>query len=190
MRSRAAQRLTVIVGSNSLSASPTVVAPVWSMSAANRYVPVRARCIRCVVRARTFPVDAQPTSQQAAANAIQCSWGELLSVPLYHNGEVTPVAQRLESRQVKLSRPRVGACGKHGGWAIIDHVYNHVRARGCPVKLRLPSMKCALALILVLGSVASHAVPVSHIQVRIVTGMADLTAGSYLELRIYEAGRP
>ena len=57
------------------------------------------------------------------------------------------------------------------------------------MKLRLPSMKCALALILVLGSVASHAVPVSHSQVRIVTGMADLTAGSYLELRIYEAGK-
>ena len=57
------------------------------------------------------------------------------------------------------------------------------------MKLRLPSIKCALALILVLGSAASHAVPVSHIQVRIVTGMADLTAGSYLELRIYEAGK-
>jgi hypothetical protein len=40
-----------------------------------------------------------------------------------------------------------------------------------------------------LGASASYALPVSHIQVRIVTGMEDLTAGSYLELRIYEAGK-
>jgi hypothetical protein len=45
-------------------------------------------------------------------------------------------------------------------------------------------------LILALGSAAAFAVPVSHIQVRVVTGVADLAAGSYLELRIYEAGKP
>src|ERR1700683_2103211 len=50
-------------------------------------------------------------------------------------------------------------------------------------------MKCALVFMLALCSMASHAVPVSRIQVRIVTGTADLTAGSYLELRIYEAGK-
>jgi hypothetical protein len=58
------------------------------------------------------------------------------------------------------------------------------------VKLRLPSIeKWAFVLMLALCSTASYAVPVSRIQVRIVTGVADLTAGSYLELRIYEAGK-
>lgn len=42
---------------------------------------------------------------------------------------------------------------------------------------------------LALCSTASYAVPVSHVQVRIVTGAAELAAGSYLELRIYEAGK-
>lgn len=56
--------------------------------------------------------------------------------------------------------------------------------------LRLPSIeKWILLTMLALASTASNAVPVSHIQVRIVTGMADLSAGSYLELRIYEAGK-
>ena len=36
---------------------------------------------------------------------------------------------------------------------------------------------------------AVHAQPVSHLQVRIVTGAQDLSAGSVLELRIYEAGK-
>jgi hypothetical protein len=36
---------------------------------------------------------------------------------------------------------------------------------------------------------AVHAQPVSHLQVRIVTGGQDLSAGSVLELRIYEAGK-
>jgi hypothetical protein len=57
------------------------------------------------------------------------------------------------------------------------------------VKLRLLPMKCLIAFFLMLSSAASYAVPVSHIQVRIVTGMADLSAGSYLELRIYETGK-
>jgi hypothetical protein len=46
-----------------------------------------------------------------------------------------------------------------------------------------------LVLLVTLGAGAAHAVPVSHIQVRIVTGVTDLSAGSYLELRIYEAGK-
>jgi len=75
------------------------------------------------------------------------------------------------------------------GWAIIDHRLKHDPHRGSPVKLHLSSMKCALGFMLALCASASHAVPVSHIQVRIVTGMADLAAGSYLELRIYEAGK-
>jgi hypothetical protein len=47
--------------------------------------------------------------------------------------------------------------------------------------------KCIL--LMTLCAAAAHAVPVNHIQVRIVTGFADLSAGSYLELRIYEAGK-
>jgi hypothetical protein len=35
----------------------------------------------------------------------------------------------------------------------------------------------------------AHAVPVSHLEVRVVTGAQELTAGSDLELRIYEAGK-
>jgi hypothetical protein len=46
-----------------------------------------------------------------------------------------------------------------------------------------------LVLVLMLCAAVSHAVPVSQIQVRIVTGAADLSAGSYLELRIYEVGK-
>ncbi len=58
------------------------------------------------------------------------------------------------------------------------------------MKLRLPSIETwALALMLAMAASASPAVPVSHIQVRIVTGMTDLAAGSYLELRIYETGK-
>jgi hypothetical protein len=47
----------------------------------------------------------------------------------------------------------------------------------------------ALVLLLMCSAVA-HAVTISHIQVRIVTGAADLSAGSRVELRIYEAGKP
>jgi hypothetical protein len=46
-----------------------------------------------------------------------------------------------------------------------------------------------LLFLLTLCGAAAQAVPVSHIQVRIVTGDADLAAGSVLELRIYEAGK-
>jgi hypothetical protein len=49
--------------------------------------------------------------------------------------------------------------------------------------MRLLSCVCALF------AVNAHAVPVSHLEVRIVTGEAQLSAGSDLELRIYESGR-
>jgi hypothetical protein len=64
-------------------------------------------------------------------------------------------------------------------------------ARGGAVTRRLSSIRAwPFALIAALVAASAHAVPVSHIQVRIVTGMQDLSAGSYVELRIYEAGRP
>jgi hypothetical protein len=57
------------------------------------------------------------------------------------------------------------------------------------VKLHLPMsvwpMLCACALI----AVNAAAAPVSHLEVRIVTGAQELSAGSDLELRIYEAGK-
>jgi hypothetical protein len=64
------------------------------------------------------------------------------------------------------------------------------RRRGNAVKQRLPFIEIwPLVFLMTLIAAAAHAVPVSHIQVRIVTGMTDLSAGSYLELRIYEAGK-
>ncbi len=57
--------------------------------------------------------------------------------------------------------------------------------------MKLPFIsKWPIVLLMTLCAAAAHAVPVSHVQVRIVTGIADLSAGSYLELRIYEAGKP
>jgi len=57
--------------------------------------------------------------------------------------------------------------------------------------VKLPFIsKWPIVLLMTLCAAAAHAVPVSHVQVRIVTGLADLSAGSYLELRIYEAGKP
>jgi hypothetical protein len=44
-------------------------------------------------------------------------------------------------------------------------------------------------LLLTLVAAASRAVPVSNVQVRVVTGPNELSAGSYVELRIYEAGK-
>jgi hypothetical protein len=44
-------------------------------------------------------------------------------------------------------------------------------------------------LLLSLVAAVSRAVPVSHLQVRVVTGPTELTPGSYVELRIYEAGK-
>lgn len=56
-----------------------------------------------------------------------------------------------------------------------------------PRLLSVPVLASLLLLVLCIDS--AEAVPISHIQVRIVTGAQDLSAGSYLELRIYEAGK-
>jgi hypothetical protein len=56
------------------------------------------------------------------------------------------------------------------------------------VKLHLPALVWPI-LLLALGAASAEAVPVSHLQVRIVTGSDDLSPGSSLELRIYEAGK-
>ena len=56
------------------------------------------------------------------------------------------------------------------------------------MKLHLPALVC-LALWGALGAVSAAAVPVSSFEVRIVTGAQELSAGSLLELRIYEAGK-
>jgi hypothetical protein len=56
------------------------------------------------------------------------------------------------------------------------------------MKIRLLSLG-SWPLLMALLSVALAAAPVSHLQVRIVTGAAELSAGSQLELRIYEAGK-
>jgi hypothetical protein len=56
--------------------------------------------------------------------------------------------------------------------------------------VKLPFIsKWPIVLLMTLCAAAVHAVPVSRVQVRIVTGVADMSAGSYLELRIYEAGK-
>jgi hypothetical protein len=57
------------------------------------------------------------------------------------------------------------------------------------VKLRLPALVGPILLAWALGAASVEAAPVSHLQVRVVTGSDDLTAGSSLELRIYEAGK-
>jgi hypothetical protein len=51
------------------------------------------------------------------------------------------------------------------------------------------SRLCILALAFVLLDSRASAATVTHIQVRVVTGADELTAGSVLELRIYEAGK-
>jgi hypothetical protein len=57
--------------------------------------------------------------------------------------------------------------------------------------VKLPFIsKWPIVLLMTLCAAAAYALPVSRVQVRIVTGFADLSAGSYLELRIYEAGKP
>jgi hypothetical protein len=58
------------------------------------------------------------------------------------------------------------------------------------VKLHLPMSIWPILLAWVLGTAgAQAAAPVSHLEVKIVTGADDLSAGSSLELRIYEAGK-
>jgi hypothetical protein len=57
------------------------------------------------------------------------------------------------------------------------------------MKLQLPLSVWPTLLACVFCAAAAQAVPVSRLEVRVVTGGAELTAGSDLELRIYEAGK-
>src|SRR6202795_2979248 len=56
-----------------------------------------------------------------------------------------------------------------------------------PMKLH-PSV-WPILMALALSTAGAQALPVSHLEVRIVTGAQELSAGSSLELRIYEAGK-
>src|ERR1700694_5539648 len=61
---------------------------------------------------------------------------------------------------------------------------------GGAVKSHLPTMSVwPIVLLWALGAASAGAIPVSHLEVRVVTGADELSAGSSLELRIYEAGR-
>ena len=58
------------------------------------------------------------------------------------------------------------------------------------MKLHLPTMSVwPILLLSALCAARAGAIPVSHLEVRVVTGADELSAGSSLELRIYEAGR-
>ena len=57
------------------------------------------------------------------------------------------------------------------------------------MKLHLPISVWPILLVWALGAASAQAVPVSHLEVKIVTGAEELGAGSSLELRIYEAGK-
>jgi len=57
------------------------------------------------------------------------------------------------------------------------------------MKLHLPTLVWPILLAWALGAANVQAMPVSRLEVRIVTGAQELSAGSSLELRIYEAGR-
>jgi len=58
------------------------------------------------------------------------------------------------------------------------------------VKLHLPTKSVwPILLLWSLAAASAEAVPVSRLEVRVVTGAAELSAGSSLELRIYEAGK-
>jgi hypothetical protein len=58
-----------------------------------------------------------------------------------------------------------------------------------PVRWSTFGFAFAFAFVVLLGS-AARAAPVTRLQVRIVTGAVELSPGSILELRVYEAGRP
>jgi hypothetical protein len=57
------------------------------------------------------------------------------------------------------------------------------------VKSHLPISIWPMLLLCALGAAGAAAVTVSRLEVRIVTGAQELSAGSALELRIYEAGK-
>jgi len=58
-----------------------------------------------------------------------------------------------------------------------------------PLRLWPILISCVLGATLAEAASSTRPSAVSQIQVRIVTGLADLSAGSYVELRIYEAGK-
>ncbi len=58
------------------------------------------------------------------------------------------------------------------------------------MKLHLPGFVLPVVLMGTLAVSGAHAAAVSHLEVRVVTGLDELAAGSSLELRIYEAGKP
>jgi hypothetical protein len=57
------------------------------------------------------------------------------------------------------------------------------------VKFHLPNQFWPILLACVLSAAGAQAAPVSHLEVKVVTGAYELGAGSSLELRIYEAGK-
>ena len=57
------------------------------------------------------------------------------------------------------------------------------------MKLHLPTTSVWPIVLLWTLAAGAEAVPVSRLEVRVVTGAAELSAGSSLELRIYEAGK-
>jgi hypothetical protein len=57
------------------------------------------------------------------------------------------------------------------------------------VKLHLPRSVGPILVLWALGAASAAAMPTSRLEVHIVTGADELSAGSSLELRIYEAGR-
>ena len=57
------------------------------------------------------------------------------------------------------------------------------------MKLHLPLSVWPMLLACTLCATIAEAVPVSRLEVRVVTGAQELSAGSDLELRIYEAGK-
>ena len=57
------------------------------------------------------------------------------------------------------------------------------------LKLHLPAMSVWPIVLLSALAASAGAIPVSHLEVRVVTGADELSAGSSLELRIYEVGR-
>lgn len=57
------------------------------------------------------------------------------------------------------------------------------------MKVHLPTTVWPILLIWAMGTSSAAVNTVSHLEVRIVTGAQELSAGSSLELRIYEAGK-
>ena len=56
------------------------------------------------------------------------------------------------------------------------------------MNLRLPMSVWSILLMCTLGAASAAALPVSRLEVHVITGAQELSAGSSLELRIYEAG--